>query len=302
METLLLTFANNPDEPLDTLTEEYLSISRILAPAAFRQQYLMHPLNNATLDEIAYYLTLYRERLSLFLFSGHAGRDILLMEDGVSRAEGIAHLLGQCPNLKVVILNGCSTEGQIKQLHAGGVPVVIATSAPVGDKLATEFSKKLFHGLETGYTIQEAFEQGIGVVKAKRDIIVYREIGRGIRGREQKQLWGISIHPNFPDAGNWKLPSEATESISSRINTAIKKSSIAKRLKTRFLKMQLEELEKDYLNLEEDIKVINIDKRLSKDRLSELQHQREIDDRLYEINRIDTSVLDIEKQLELLDS
>ena len=174
----------------------------------------MHPLSHATREEIAYYLTLFREQLSLFLFSGHAGRDILLTEGGESRAEGMAHLLGQCPNLKVVILNGCSTKGQVEQLHKAGVPLIIATHAPIGDTLATEFSKKLFQALEANCSIAEAFEQGIGLVLSQKAITAHR--GMVLRTVPKDQtLWGIFPNPNKEGAGEWKLPSQAVRPVPS---------------------------------------------------------------------------------------
>lgn len=212
MQILLLTFANNRTEPLETLTEEYLDLNRTLTPRAFRQHYLMHPLSHATREELAYYLTLFRDQLSLFLYSGHAGRDMLLTEGGESRAEGIAHLLGQCPNLKVVILNGCSTKGQVEQLHAVGVPLVIATHAPIGDKLATDFSKKLFQALEANCTIAKAFEQGIGLVLAQKEINAHR--GVVLRNVPKDQpIWGIFPNPNVDGGGEWKLPSQAVRPV-----------------------------------------------------------------------------------------
>ena len=84
-----------------------------------RQHFLSWSVSHATLGDIGYYLTLFRDRLGLFLYSGHAGRDVLLTEDGASRSGGIAHLLGQCKNLKVVILNGCSTAGAPGRRAAG---------------------------------------------------------------------------------------------------------------------------------------------------------------------------------------
>lgn len=168
----------------------------------------MHPLSHATREEVAYYLTLFREQLSLFLYSGHAGRDVLLTEGGESRSEGIAHLLGQCPNLKVVILNGCSTKGQVAQLHEAGIPLVIATHAPVGDRIATEFSKKLFQALTANCTIEEAFEQGIGLVLAKKEVLAHRGVVLREIAKDQP-LWGIFPNPNKEKAGAWKLASQA---------------------------------------------------------------------------------------------
>lgn len=207
MEVLLLTFANSRTNPLPTLAGEYAELSKRLWPRALRQHYLACPVSHATLDDVAYYLTLFRDRLSLFLFSGHAGRDELLTEDGASRAAGIAHLLGQCPNLKVVILNGCSTAGQVSALHSAGVPLVIATSAPVGDEIAAKFSERLFQALEAGLSIGDAFEQGIGEALSRRPLEVDRSAGFDPDGTPGEPLWGIKPHPDKPDALAWKLPS-----------------------------------------------------------------------------------------------
>lgn len=299
MQSLLLTFANNQAEPLETLTEEYLALGRTLTPCALEQQFLMQLLSHATLDEIVHSLILHREQLSLFLYSGHAGRDILLSEKETARAEGIAQLLGQCPNIKVVILNGCSTIGQVQKLHKVGVPLVIATESPVGDELATRFSKSLFHALETGCTIKEAFDLGIGAVQAKTEL----EICRGVIPREKimnKPLWGIFQNPNKPDASNWKLQTQKSNLIGNGIKMLVQQTSTAKELNVRLLKMQVEELNKDYDFLVEDIQISKVDQRLAMDKLSELQFQRIIDDKLTKINQIAASTLELETALKQL--
>lgn len=206
MEILLLTFANLRDHPLPTLAGEYANLNKTLSPRVLRQHFLSWSVSHATLDDIAYYLTLFRDRLSLFLFSGHAGRDTLFVEEGPSRAAGIAHLLGQCRSLKAVVLNGCSTAGQVQALHRAGVPLVIATSAPVGDEIAARFSGRLFQGLETGLSISDAFEQAIGETLSQRDLPVYRDLSFSTQQDDDHPLWGIFANPDKSDAFSWKLP------------------------------------------------------------------------------------------------
>jgi len=212
MEVLLLAFANSREHPLPTLAGEYAALNKILSPRVLRQHFLSWSVSHATLDDIAYYLTLFRDRLGLFLFSGHAGRDVLLTEDGNARAGGVAHLLGQCKNLKVVVLNGCSTGGQVSALHAAGVPLVIATSAPVGDEIAARFSARLFQALETGLPLGEAFEQGIGEAMGRKEIQVNRSAGFDPEAQADQPLWGIFPNPDKPDAAGWKLPVQAARS------------------------------------------------------------------------------------------
>lgn len=206
MEILLLSFANSRENPLPTLAGEYAALNKILSPRVLRQHFLSWSVSHATLDDIAFYLTLFRDRLSLFLYSGHAGRDSLLTESGSTRAGGIAHLLGQCKNLQVVVLNGCSTAGQVEALHAAGAPLVIATSAEVGDEIAARFSARLFQALETGLPIANAFEQAVGESLADRDISVGRSAGFPADQQPGQPLWGIFPNPGSPDAGGWKLP------------------------------------------------------------------------------------------------
>jgi hypothetical protein len=165
--------------------------------------------SHATLDDIAYYLTLFRHQLSLFLFSGHAGRDHLFAEDATGRAAGIAHLLGQCSKLKVVILNGCSTGGQVEALHKAGVPLVIATSAPVGDEIAARFSGRMFQAMEAGMSVLEAFEQGVGEVLTRQDIQITRSAGFEVEGPHDQPLWGIFPNPDKANTSGWKLPTQA---------------------------------------------------------------------------------------------
>lgn len=108
-----------------------------------------------------------------------------------------------------MVLNGCSTAGQVTTLHAAGVPLVIATSAPVGDEIAAQFSERLFQALETGLNIREAFEQGIGEALGRRDIPVVRSAGRLATTQPGGPLWGIFPNPHQPDATGWKLPVQA---------------------------------------------------------------------------------------------
>lgn len=209
MEVLFLAYANDHSNPLETLTEEYLGTQRTLTLRELKSHYLMHAISHVTLKEIANYLTLFRDNLQLFHYSGHANHKELFTEDEVSRAEGIGHLLGQCKRLKLVVLNGCSTAGQVKYLHELGVPVVIATTASVGDSTATRFAIRFYAGLEAGLSINDAFEIGIGEVLALKKIEVVRSVGFPGQLPADRPLWGIFKHPEKLDAVNWKLPSRA---------------------------------------------------------------------------------------------
>ncbi len=133
MSVIYLTYASRKDNPLPHLLTEADAINRLLAGRELQNHFLLKTDTYATLDKIASSINIYQKRLEFFGFSGHAGRDVLFTEEETAHARGIAALLGQCPNLKVVFLNGCSTAGQVNGLLSAGVKAVIAAHAPVGD-------------------------------------------------------------------------------------------------------------------------------------------------------------------------
>ncbi len=206
MKTLLLTFANQQANLLETLQEEDDTLNRLLAPRAKAQHFLLQRDSFIALDKLPSHLTLYRDSLALFLFSGHAGKDQLFFTDGAGASAGVAHMLGQCPNLKLVFLNGCSTDGQVAQLLAAGVPVVLATSAPVEDKKATFFSIRFFEALQQQFTIKEAFEMAKGAAQAAFNNM---EIGlhRGVfQLGEKVPSWGLFVAETMEHVLDWRLP------------------------------------------------------------------------------------------------
>ena len=70
------------------------------------------------------------------------------------------------PKLQIFFINGCRTEAQIAALHAGGVPVVIATREEIPDESAREFAVHFHRGLSTGATIADAFAAAQGAMQS----------------------------------------------------------------------------------------------------------------------------------------
>lgn len=176
MDVLYFAFSNSQTSPLPNLQTEYSRLQDILAPRAYRQDFYlnMHPF--ASIPHVCRTIALYRERLVLFHYSGHADRDILLLEEELARAEGLVHLLGKCPKLKLVFLNGCSTDGMVGALLNAGVKLVIATSAKVDDITASKFSICFYEGLERGETIDQAFELAKGMIQTGVALTIHRDI------------------------------------------------------------------------------------------------------------------------------
>ena len=147
----------------------------------------------ATPSSLSRRLTTFRDDLFLFHYSGHAGDDILALEEEANaRSEGVAHLLSQCPNLKLVILNGCCTAGQVQTMRAHGVKaIIIATNVPVGDSSAFRFSELFYQAFHGGDHIQQAFEQAIGGTKLSQEVEVSRDPGFPNSVSSNTPLWGI---------------------------------------------------------------------------------------------------------------
>lgn len=209
MNVLFLSFANSREQPLPSLQQEEEGIYKTLSPRALKQHFLLHREPYATIARISEYLALYRDHITIFHYSGHAGRDrLLLAEEETAHSEGIAHLLGQCPRLQLAVLNGCSTQGQVQRLLEAGVPVVIATSAPVEDEKASRFGQRFYQGLERQLSIGEAFEMAAGeVLTADSSITIRRQLG--FEELEKGPLWGIFYKKEQAALLEEKLPLHA---------------------------------------------------------------------------------------------
>lgn len=207
MSVIYLTYANNRDHPLGSLREEEEEINRILADRKLNNHFLLERDPYASLNNIRFHLNRFHDRLVFFGFSGHVGGDHLSLEGEIGHANGIGHMLGQCPQLQVVLLNGCSTAGQVKGLLDKGVRVVIHTHARVGDRSAKDFAIALFDALNQGRTIGDAYEHAKGAVTAGDNSKVFTEGDRGFEWEEEPGVsfpWGI----RYREAAdlNWTLP------------------------------------------------------------------------------------------------
>lgn len=200
MDVLFLAFANSQKNPLPTLSLEEDGVYSMLVERQKQGQFLIHRDSYSNLAKINKYLGHFQDDLTLFLYSGHAGETTLLLGEEKANAKGIALQLKKSARkgkLKMVILNGCSTGGQVTQLLEVGVPVVIATNASVNDRSATEFSLRFFYCLlEKRMTIKDAFEEAIGPAQTatERDLkaeIISRDIFEENPPKKEIPLWGL---------------------------------------------------------------------------------------------------------------
>ena len=240
MLTILLAFANsdNPAKHLPTLTHEYDGLINALQDRERNADFRVISRPLATRTQLLADIRAWEQDICLFLFSGHAGRDRLLLEDGSGDADGIAAMLSRCPNLKVVILNGCSTAKQVDQLHQSGIPIIIATSSPIGDETATQFSIALFNNLSKHkLPIREAFFRAVDVARVygqQQRVDLSRGLDTGQDLAKDEPLWGLYYQEKDESLlDSWHLPTkdlpvgEGKGKVNEKIRIALTK--IAKR-------------------------------------------------------------------------
>lgn len=211
MDVIFLAFANDRSNPLPTLQEEDNNLNRILSPRQLKQHYILIRDSYASISSVANTIAQTKDQLRVFLYSGHASRDKLVLEGQSANAEGIAYLLGQCPNLQLVFLNGCSTKGQVYNLLQKGIPVVIATSAPIEDKKAGEFSSRFFQALNDQCSVKEAFELAKGELMMRYPDVktdIYNILDEPGTAAEES-LWGLYNLPAKEISLQWKFNANA---------------------------------------------------------------------------------------------
>ncbi len=202
---IVLAFANSTDQPLDSLEREYSAVFDIMTSVKDNFQFEIYPEPLATPAKLIELLSRRRDSIALLHYSGHALRDQLLMRDQPAMAKGLAQLLGKLPKLQCLFLNGCSTQGQVKLLLENGVKSVIATSAPVDDEKATNFSIDFYREMARGKSVRESFN----MAKAKLETLDAKIEFQSFRGISQDDLengvWGIFENPENPPINDWGL-------------------------------------------------------------------------------------------------
>ena len=205
MDAIILAFAHSKESPLPALEQECKVISSLLVQEQ-RKSYTIWPIEYANKGNIVDGLKDLRTDVSVFMYSGHADSEALLLDDAEASADGLKELLAQCPKLRLVILNGCNTEDQVDALLRLGDFAVVATNDRIGDDNAKRFSIELFRSLVAGNTLQKAFDEA----KAAAWNDKY-ELHRGYRPgwekseKDPESKWGLFTTSEDSSILNWKL-------------------------------------------------------------------------------------------------
>ena len=115
----------------------------------------------------------YRNRIAIFHYGGHANGYQLLLEatDGgnvAAKSEGLVPFLARQRSLKLIFLNGCSSQQQALDLIEAGLPAVIGTSQSINDDIATSLAIRFYNGLGNGAGIDKAWQEAVDEVKIQK--------------------------------------------------------------------------------------------------------------------------------------
>ena len=226
---LLLSFANDQDDHLALLKEERRLIrSHFLALQSKRIVELYYEPEANTAD-IYTSINEFQDRICVFHYGGHASSTHLRLDDQDAHASGLAKLLGQLEELQLVFLNGCSTQKQVDLLMDAGVKLVIATSVPIQDRMATEFASKFYEALAKRSSISRAFKAASGFIELKYGAesapqqLEYRSMGRRWENEEdeaEKIPWALYVNEDAKKALMWKVP-KAPQTLDKRTSAVL---------------------------------------------------------------------------------
>ena len=151
-------------------------------------------------------------RISIFHYGGHANGFSLLLEklDGkqeLTHKDGLVPFLAKHENLKLVFLNGCSSEDQSKELVKAGIPCTIGTSTSINDGIATQLSIRFYNGISEGNSISKAWSTATDEVKIANGTTELRALfWEGKKETVDRFPWLMEIKPGAEAIQDWNLP------------------------------------------------------------------------------------------------
>ncbi len=170
----------------------------------------LHEEAGAEVADLFHAFTRFAGRLAIFHYAGHAGQNLLELEDTPAHAQGLSKLFGEAKNsLHLVFLNGCSTLGQVKLLQEAGIRAVVATSRPIGDELAQKFAVEFYLQLANHRTLEQAFQRAASLLQTLQpgfDCQIQRGISQFSKEQQTALPWGLFVREGDEAALAWTLP------------------------------------------------------------------------------------------------
>lgn len=216
---IFLAFSNSQDDYLTMLKQESKHINRALEALDDKGLVKIVREESADLDTLFHNFNRFKNQIAIFHYAGHASGDNLSFEGNAGNADGLANLFSQQKNLKLVFLNGCSTQKQVDKLLELGIKAVIATSVPINDTKATEFAEQFYRALANKSTIKAAFNFAVAWLQTKYGNTEIPTIVENHRGfvtdddaAKDTMPWGLYLKADS-DVLDWTLPTQFVQTV-----------------------------------------------------------------------------------------
>ncbi len=177
---IFLAFANDKTDNtryLRNLSLELTGIRKALEPALEENLCEIIERSNASIDDILdiFENRNYCDRIAIFHYGGHADGYQLLLEnaDGsqsIAHGEGLVSYLQKRNHLKIIFLNGCSTEQQAIDLMNRGISCVIATTQTIDDMTASDLATRFYKSLARGFSIEKSWDEATDEIKIRKGV------------------------------------------------------------------------------------------------------------------------------------
>ncbi|MGB0523344.1 MAG: hypothetical protein ACPGJS_10320 [Flammeovirgaceae bacterium] len=215
---IFIAFANEAlHEPgrLRNLQLEQSEIRQVLFEAQKQGLCELVDRSAVTIDELIDVFQHYKDRIHVFHFGGHANSWQLLLNapdkqgTHAAHSEGLAQFLAQQNNLKLIFLNGCSTQQQALDLIQHTESCIIGTTASVNDTVARKVAVRFFKGIAAQLSIEKAWEAAKQLIHIDYGTANVRDLmWEGIETPQgeasQENLW--ELYAQNPSSTAWKLP------------------------------------------------------------------------------------------------
>ncbi|MCB0060710.1 MAG: CHAT domain-containing protein, partial [Caldilineaceae bacterium] len=216
---IFLAFANDYGDKrrqLPNLPEEARRLRATVEHAEGQGLCKYYELPFATIDTILDTFQKYQNDVAIFHFAGHADGEQILVESATGEAEGanaeqFAKFLGEQVGLKLVFLNGCSTQQQVEGLLNAGVDAVIATSRAIEDAEAMRFADRFYRGLTSGATLSTAYNQAVAAAQMVKSSSASktRDTQRVANISPNHWPWVLHLRRGAEMVAQWSLPEAA---------------------------------------------------------------------------------------------
>ncbi|MCG3157924.1 MAG: hypothetical protein DKINENOH_04560 [bacterium] len=169
---------------------------------------------NATVENICDVFQEFQDRIAIFHFGGHADSYELLLESlagahAAAHREGLVSFLARQLGLKLVFLNGCSTQQHALDLKEAGIPAVIGTARTIDDAVAAGLAVRFYKGLAAGHTIERAWAEAVDQVKMEKGTDWRALHWQGKTETPDRFPWEICYREGAEKVKDWNLPDAA---------------------------------------------------------------------------------------------